>query len=65
MKHTNQGDSGRNQTERDQQEKASNAQAGNKNEPMGQQNKQGKKDHSGKHGSDQSNWQSEKKENKK
>jgi hypothetical protein len=65
MKQTNQGDSGRNQTERDQQRKTGNAQAGDRNESMSQQNRQGKKDHSGKHGSDQSNWQSEKKENKK
>jgi len=65
MKHTNQDDSGRNQTERDQQRKGNNAQTGDRNESMGQQNKQGKKDHSGKQGSDQSNWQSEKKENKK
>jgi hypothetical protein len=65
MKHTNQEDSGRNQTERDQQRKANNAQAGDRNESMGHQNRQGKKDHSGKHGSDQSNWQSEKKENRK
>ena len=65
MKHTNQGDSGRNQTDRDQQRKSNNAQAGDRNVSMEQQNKQGKKDHSGKHGSDQSNWQSEKKENKK
>ncbi len=64
MKHTNQGDSGRNQTERDQQRKSNNAQTGDRNESMDQQNKQGKKDHSGKHGTDQSNWQSEKKENK-
>ena len=65
MKHTNQGDSGRNQTVRDQHRKSNNAQAGDRNVSMEQQNKQGKKDHSGKHGSDQSNWQSEKKENKK
>jgi hypothetical protein len=65
MKHTNQEDSGMNQTERDQQRKANNAQAGERNESMGQQKRQGKKDHSGKHGSDQSNWQSEKKESKK
>jgi hypothetical protein len=65
MKHTNQGDSGRNQMERDQQKKAGNTHAGARNEPMSQQNKQGKKDHSGKHGSEQSNWQSDQKENKK
>ena len=61
MKHTNQGDSGRNQTDKDQHRKA---QAGNQGESMSQQNKQGKKDHSGKHGNDQSDWQSNKKENK-
>jgi hypothetical protein len=65
MKHTNQEDSGRNQTERDQQRKANNTHAGDRNESMNQQNKQGKKDHSGKHGGDPSNWQSEKKNNKK
>jgi hypothetical protein len=65
MKHTNQEDSGRNQTERDQQRKANNTHAGDRNESMNQQNKQGKKDHSGKHGNDPSNWQSEKKDNKK
>ncbi len=65
MKHTNQGDSGRNQTEREQQRKAGNAQAGDRNESMDQQNRQGKKDTSGKHGSGQSEWQNEKKENKK
>ena len=62
--HTNQGDSGRNQTEIVQHRIANNAQVGDRNESMGQQNKQGKKDPSGKHGSDPSNWQSEKKENK-
>jgi hypothetical protein len=51
--------------EKDQQRKANNAQAGDRNEPVSQQNKQGKKDHSGKHGSDQSNWQNDKKEYKK
>ena len=65
MKHTNQGNSGRNQMEKDQQRKANNVQAGDRNEPVSQQNKQGKKDHSGKHGSDQSNWQNDKKEYKK
>jgi hypothetical protein len=65
MKHTNQEDSGRNQTERDQQRKTNNTQAGDRNESMGHQNRQGKKDHSGKHGSDSSNWQSDKKDNKK
>jgi hypothetical protein len=65
MKHTNQEDSGRNQTERDQQRKANNTQAGDRNESMGHQNGQGKKDHSGKHGSDPSSRQSEKKDNKK
>ena len=65
MKHTNQEDSGRNQMEKDQQIKTNSARAGNKNESMDQQNRQGKKDHSGKHGSDQSNWQNEKKENRK
>ena len=64
MKHTNQGDSGRNQTEKDHQRKSNNAQAGGRNESMDQQNKQEKKDHTGKHGNDQSNPQSEKKENK-
>jgi len=65
MKHTNQEDSGRKQAGGDQQRKSNNAQAGDRNESMSQQNRQGKKDHSGKHGSDQSNWQSEKKDNKK
>ena len=65
MKHTNQGDSSKNQTERDQQKKVQNAQAGSRNDPMDQQNKQGGKEHSAKHGSDQSNWQNERKENKK
>jgi hypothetical protein len=65
MKHSNQEDSNRNQMERDQQRKANSARAGDKNESMDQQNRQGKKDYSGKHGSDQSNWQNEKKENRK
>lgn len=64
MKHTNQGDPSKNQTERDQQKKTQNAQGRDRNEPMDQQNKQGGKDHSAKHGSDQSNWQNERKENK-
>ena len=64
MKHTNQGDSGKNQMDKDQQKKAHNAQAGERNDSTDQQNKQGGKDHSGKHGSDQSNWQNDKKENK-
>jgi len=65
MKHTNQGDSGRNQTERDQQRKANNTQAGDSNDSMGQHNRQGKKDHSGKHQIDPSNWPNEKKDSKK
>jgi hypothetical protein len=49
MKHTNQGDSNRNQTaEKDQQRKSGNAQSGDKQDSMGQQNKQEKKDHSAK-----------------
>jgi hypothetical protein len=66
MKHTNQEDSGRNQAkDSDQQRKANNAHTGGSHDSMGQQNKHGKKDLSGKQGSNQSNWQSEKKENKK
>ncbi len=65
MKHTNQENSDRNQTERDQQRKANNTQAGDRNDSMGQQNRQGKKDHSGKHQSDPSNWPNEKKDSKK
>jgi hypothetical protein len=62
MKHTNQEDSGRNQTaEKDQQRKTNTAQAGERNDSMNQQNKQGKKDPSGKHGGDSSNWQNDKK----
>jgi hypothetical protein len=65
MKQTNQGDSARNQTDRDQQRKSDNTQSGARNESMGQQNRQDKKNHSGKHGSDQTSWQNEKKEGKK
>jgi hypothetical protein len=64
MKHTNQGDSSKNQTERDQQKKAQNAQNRDRNDSMDQQNKQGEKGHSPKHGNDQSNWQNDRKENK-
>jgi hypothetical protein len=66
MKHTNQEDSNRNQTvERDQQGKTNNAHTADRNETSGQQNRSGKKDHPGKQGNDQSNWQSDKKEHKK
>ena len=62
MKHTNQEDSVRNQTaEKDQQRKSGSAQTGNRNDNLDQQNRQGKKEHSGKHVGDQSNWQNDKK----
>ena len=66
MKHTNQEDSNRNQTAgTDQQRKASKAQHSGRNESMNQQHSKEPKDHVGKQGNDNSNWQKDKQGNKK
>ncbi|HMG68500.1 MAG TPA: hypothetical protein VK588_12470 [Chitinophagaceae bacterium] len=66
MKHTNQEDSNRNQTaDTDQQKKTNKAQHGGSNENMNQQHAKEPKDHVGKQGNDNSNWQKDKQGTKK
>ena len=66
MKHTNQDDSKRNQAaDSDQQKKTNKTQHDSRNEGMNQQHSKEPRDHVGKQGNDNSNWQKDKQGNKK